>query len=76
MDLQVVQPCLSQTAGVVNDNEGIGEVMQKNVDLLQAFLKSLLMVTTSKPALPVRSITRSLSHDSSWFADTCHRARR
>ncbi len=48
MDLQVVQPCLSQTAGVVNDNEGIGEVMQKNVDLLQAFLKSLLMVTTSR----------------------------
>ncbi len=45
--MQVVQPCLSQTAGVVDDNEGIGEVMQKNVDLLQAFLKSLLMVLTS-----------------------------
>ncbi len=45
--MQVVQPRLSQTAGAVDDNEGIGEVMQKNVDLLQAFLKSLLMVMTS-----------------------------
>ena len=46
--MQVVQPCLSQTPGFADDNEGIGEVMQKNVDLLQAFLKSLLMVLTSR----------------------------
>ena len=46
--MQVVQPCLSQAAGAVVENEGIGEVMQKNVDLLQAFLKSLLMVMTSQ----------------------------
>ncbi len=46
--MQVVHPCRAQTAGLVDDNEGIGEVMQKNVDLLQAFLKSLLMVLTSQ----------------------------
>jgi hypothetical protein len=45
--MQVVRPCLSQAAGLVEDNESIGEVMHKNVDLLQAFLKSLLMVMTS-----------------------------
>lgn len=37
-----------ETAGVVDDNEGIGEVMQKNVDVLQAFLKSLLMILVTE----------------------------
>ncbi|DBA83846.1 TPA: hypothetical protein ACH3X1_006360 [Trebouxia sp. C0004] len=37
-----------ETAGHVDDNEGIGEVVQKNSDLLQAFLKSLLMILVTE----------------------------
>ena len=36
--------CCLQVQGIENDTDSIGEVVERNMDLLQAFVKSLLMV--------------------------------
>lgn len=38
----------TETAGVASGNDNVGEVVEKNMDLLQAFLKSLLMILVTE----------------------------